>query len=93
MISVCLYPRFSYRLLLLLHHYPTEQPRNLIAYLYDTIKPMLATNPEASWLFASRYLRPSLTGTDAIGALKVTNEGLLGATQNHTARMDSVYAG
>lgn len=70
--------------MLFLQHYPTEPPRNLIPYLYDPIKPMLPTNPGASWLFVDRHLKPGPTGTDA------TNEGLLKATQNDT---DFVYAG
>ena len=53
---------------------------------------MLPTNPEASVLFASRHMKPDLTGTAVIDALKATNEELLEATQNDTARMDSVYA-
>jgi len=77
----------------LLQNYPTELPRNLIPYLYDLIKPILPTNPEALVLFASRHLKPDLTGADAIDALKATNEELLEATQNDTTRMDSVYAG
>ena len=77
----------------MLQHYPTELPRNLIPYLYDLIKPVLPTNPEALVLFASRHLKPDLTGTAAIDALKATNEELLEATQNDTTRMDSVYAG
>jgi hypothetical protein len=38
-------------------------------------------------------MKPDLTGTNTIDALKATNEELLEATRNDTARMDSVYAG
>lgn len=77
----------------MLQHYPTELSRNLVLYLYDLIKPILPTNPEALVLFASRHLKPDLTGTNAIDALKATNEELLEAARNDTSRMDSVYAG
>ena len=77
----------------MLQHYPTELSRNLVPYLYDLIKPILPTSPEALVIFASRHMRPDLTGTNIIDALKATNEELLEATRNDTARMDSVYAG
>jgi hypothetical protein len=38
-------------------------------------------------------MKPDLTGTNTIDALKATNEELLEAARNDTARMDSVYAG
>ena len=44
-------------------------------------------------LFASRHLRPDLTGTDFIEALKATNEELLEASRNDISGMDSAYAG
>ena len=80
-------------LLHLLQHYPTELSRNLTPFLYDLIKSVLPTNPEASVLFASRHLKPDLTGIDFINALKATNEELLEATQNDITRMGPAYAG
>ena len=77
----------------MLQHYPTELSRNLTPFLYDLIKSVLPTNPEASVLFASRHLKPDLTGIDFINALKVTNEELLEATQNDITRMGPAYAG
>lgn len=76
----------------MLQHYPTELSRNLVPYLYDLIRPILPTNPEASVLFASRHLKPNLAGTDFIDALKVMNEELLEATRSDISRMDSAYA-
>ena len=77
----------------LLQHYPTELSRNLVPYLYDLIKLILPTNPEALVLFAGRHLKPTLTGTDFVDALKTMNEELLEATRSDISRMDSAYAG
>ena len=80
-------------LLHLLQHYPTELSRKLIPYLYDLITTFLPSNPDASVHFASRHLKPDLTGANLVDALKATNEELLEATRNDTAKMDSAYAG
>jgi hypothetical protein len=77
----------------LLQHYHTELSRNLVLYLYGLIIPTLPGNPQAYVLFASRHLKPDLTGANFIDALKAANEELLEATQNDTTRMDSAYAG
>lgn len=77
----------------MVQHYPTELSRNLVPYLYDLIKLILPTNPEALVLFAGRHLKPNLTGTDFVDALKTMNEELLEATQSDISKMDSAYAG